>query len=158
MDLHIDLIIGMLINIIIMFILIKVFLTKPVVSALHERKKLIEKLENADEEYDAMINEANEKAKNIIGESLQHKKNILQETQTLADKTKNDIIESGRREAEQITKNAEHKAKLLQEEVEQEFATSVKSISEIVVKKLINEDVDIKKSYIETLIHEATNS
>lgn len=156
MKLQLDLIIGMLINIIIMFFLVKKFLIKGVVKTLQTRKALIEKLESADEQYESMITKAKEEADDIIAKGVQHKDKILTDAKVLADKTKDEIIENGRKEADKIAKNAEHKAKLLEEELANNFADSVKSTTEVVVKKLVNKDVDIKAAYLDTLVEEAT--
>ncbi|USN56892.1 MAG: ATP synthase F0 subunit B [Candidatus Peribacteria bacterium] len=147
---------AMVLNFVILYWILNKYATKPLTEALDARKSLINKLENADVQYEAMITKAKKESDDIIAKGVKHKDQLLLEAKALADQTKESIIESGRKEAEKITKNAEHKAKLLEEELAQNYAESVKSTTEIVVRKLVNSDVDIKAAYLDTLVSEAT--
>lgn len=148
----------MLINFAILYRVLNKYASKPILNALEKRKTLMDKLENADQEYADMIAKAKEESQNIIADGMKHKNDIINEAKTLAEKTRDGIIENGHKEADKITKNAEHKAKLLEEDLTNKFADGVKSTTEVVVKKLIQKDTAIQSDYLDTLIKEVTTS
>lgn len=155
-EINIGMLIAQVINFGILYRVFKKYGAKPIISIIEQRRSLIKKLENADVQYEEMIIKAQKESDNIIAKGMKHKDQLLLEAKALADQTKEDIIANWRKEAEKITKNAEHKAKLLEEELANNFADSVKNTTEIVVKKLINQDVDLKAAYLDTLVTEAT--
>ena len=71
-------------NLIFFFLIFKNFFAKNIINALHERKSLISKLQNAESEYKSIVDSAESAAKEIIQEANNTKKTILDESSFLA--------------------------------------------------------------------------
>ena len=158
MNLQLDLIIWMLANIIILFVLAKKFLVKDVVKSLATREELIKKLESADQQYDEMMAKAKDESDKVIKQGLDKKDAIIKEAELLADKKTEKMMSSAEIEAAKITEKAQDDAKLLSKELESNFEAGVKQTTQTVVNKLLGENKDIQKSYLDTLIKEATKN
>lgn len=68
MEIKLDMLVAQIINFAIIFWLYKKYLAKHIIAAIEERRTLIKKLENADTEYEQMINGAKQEAADIVQE------------------------------------------------------------------------------------------
>ena len=127
------------------------------INTIEERRALVKKLEQADEEYESLIQKANEEGKVILQEAKTKKNQIIAEAWSIADSQQKDILEKAHRQAEQVVKNAELKAANLEVELENNFEKGVKATTERVVKKLLKEDKTLQKDYLDALIKEANS-
>jgi len=142
------------INILIFFWVFKYFFADAIVNAIEERRKLINKLKNAEQEYKMMIEKAEGEKKQIIEEALQHKNQIIEEARALALKEKEKIIEEAKRKAKEIVDNAKAEWEKLKKQLEETWEESLKYTTKLVVRKLFNEDKDLKEEYLKKLIEE----
>jgi F0F1-type ATP synthase membrane subunit b/b' len=79
-------------NLLLFFWLFNHFFAKKIVSGLEERKQLIDKLQNADQEYETIVAQANDAAKEIVADANIRKKAMLEETVALAKQKADEII------------------------------------------------------------------
>ena len=104
-----------IINILLLLILVKVFLVKPIKNIIAQRQAEAdeEKKKNAEEkaELDELKKDYNEKLKEI--ETLKYEK--LQEVRLASEKEYNDIIDDANKKAKRITEDAETMAKVERE-------------------------------------------
>jgi len=80
------------INFLVIVFLFRKLLGDRIVQVVEERKKMIEKLKKADEEYDQMINEAKRESQHLISEAEQEKNKLIHEAHLIAEDEKSEII------------------------------------------------------------------
>jgi vacuolar-type H+-ATPase subunit H len=66
-----------------------------------------------------------------------------------------EIIQEANKKADKILNDANNSAKVLSTELEKNFIESVKKTSKVVVKKLLQKDMDLQKTYLEEIVKEA---
>jgi F-type H+-transporting ATPase subunit b len=143
-----------IINILIFFLVFKYFFADKILEAVEERKKLLEKIKKAEEEYQRIIAEAEEKKKQILQEAEEHKKKIIEEAEALAKQKAEQIIKEAQRKADEIIENAKAEAYKLKKELEDQWAESVKYTAKLVVNKLFEENKELQDQYLQKLIEE----
>ncbi len=113
---------AQIVNFIIVFILLKKLLYKPVITMLEERKtKIADGLKNA-EQAEKMLTEATEKEEEIISKAQLKAKNILEEAKTESIEIKKTAEEETKIKVEKMLKEAreqiEHEAKETEKRLE----------------------------------------
>gem|GEM_PF-2990245 len=111
----------MIINFVVVFFILHKFAHKGIISSLQERKRLIKKLENADEEYQNIIDSAQKKSEELVKEGVEKKNKIIAEASAIAESHAEEKKEKADREAEKIITTAEQRAKLIEQELEYNF-------------------------------------
>ena len=154
MEVSISAVIAQIINFWIMYWLFSKFAAKPLADAIEDRKKLLQKLENADKAYDDKLEIAKFESKEIVQEWMDRKETLISEAWILADKKRDEILWEAKVQVNKLLYAAEEKAKILQKEVEQNFSDWVKKTSLLVIKKLIKKDANIKKDYLQEVLQE----
>lgn len=152
MHIEFDILVAQLINFIIIFVLLKKFLWDFISKEIVQRKDMMKKLKNADEEYNEMLEEANKKADEIISQASQEKRTIIDEAKMLADKEWEKIISWARKQADNIIADAKAETKTLKRDLETSREQGVKDTVKIVVKRLLDEDVNLQDKYLSTLL------
>ncbi len=147
-------VVAQIINFLILFFLFKKFLTKPIATIIQDRRNLIKKLENADKVYEERLEDARLQAKNIVNEWMDRKEKLILEAWVLADKKRDEILADAKIQSEKLLNTATSKAKILETELEKSFVDGVRRTSLLVVKKLVNDNKDIKASYLNEAMKE----
>lgn len=142
-------VVAQIINFLILFFLFKKFLTKPIANIIEDRRNLIKKLENADKAYEEKLESAQLQAKEIVQEWMGRKEKLILEAWILADKKRDEILSDAKIQSEKLLHTAGEKAKILESELEKSFVEWVKKTSLLVVKKLINNNKELKDSYLD---------
>lgn len=155
MEISFSSLIAQIINFGIMFFLFSRFVAKPISKQIEDRRILINKIKKADELYKEKIEEAEKKAEWIISDGLTKKESIITEGETLALKKQIEIIEDAKKKADKIVTDANNSVTVLSAELEKNFIDSVKNTSKVVVKKLLQKDLDLQKTYLDEIIKEA---
>lgn len=155
MEISFSSLVAQIINFGIMFFLFSRFVAKPISQQIEDRRTLINKIKKADELYKEKIEEAEKKAEWIISDGLTKKESIITEGETLALKKQIEIIEDAKKKADKIVTDANNSATVLSAELEKNFIDSVKNTSKVVVKKLLQKDLDLQKTYLDEIIKEA---
>lgn len=130
-----------LLNLVILFLIIKKFLYKPVKNVLKSRQdKLDEKYTQADEylseaelakvELDRKLADAENRADEILNDATAH-----------AEKRKEKIVNEAREEADAIIRQARNEAELEKKKAESEIKTQIVDVSFELSKKLIEREI-----------------
>lgn len=142
------------INLVIFFLLFKYFLGDKVSKWLKDRKILIEKLKNADQEYKNIIESAETKSKEILLDAKKHSEAILEEWELLSKERSKTILEEWEQKAKNILAEAHKEAKKIEEQLTNSRSTSLKSTSKLLVKKILQSDADLQDKYLDALIND----
>lgn len=154
MNIDIGSLVAQILNFLILFFLFRAFLTKPIIKVIEDRRKLITKLENADNAYEEKIQLAKIQAREIIQQWIEKKEEMIAEAWILASKRKEEVIESAHKDAQILINEAKEKTDFLEKELAESFIESVKRTTVLVLKKLIHKDPKIKHEYMEEVIKE----
>ena len=155
-----DVIINILVqafNILLFLFVFKYFFADSIAKSIEERRKLLQKIKNAEQEYERMINEAKQKSSEIIQDALNHKNKIIEEAKVIAYEEKEKIIKEATRQADEIVENAKSFWEKLKQELMQEWENALKQTSKAVVLKLFDGDVQLKDKYLEEIIKQFKN-
>lgn len=125
-----------------------------IVQVVEERKKMIEKLKKADEEYDQMINEAKRESQHLISEAEQEKNKLIHEAHLIAEDEKLKIIKDGQAKVEAMKENAAFETEKLEKQLKEEWVNSVKQTSKKVVKRLLKHDKELSDEYFGVLVED----
>ena len=90
----------------------------------------------------------------MIEEGVQHKNKLIEEAKAVAEQKANALVEQAEKQAASITAQAEEKAQHLEKELKDGFVDGVKQTAHMVVKKLFNEDKQLKDDYVAGLVKE----
>lgn len=154
MNIDIGSLVAQILNFLILFFLFRAFLTKPIIKVIEDRRNLITKLENADNAYEEKIQLAKIQAREIIQEWIEKKDEMIAEAGILANKRKEEIIETAHKDAQNALNEAKEKSDFLEKELSDSFMESVKRTTVLVLKKLIHKDPKIKEEYMQEVIKE----
>lgn len=143
-----------LINLTILFLLLKKFLYKPVEKILKKRENelneqykkantALENAENTKAEYETRLNGAKIKAEGIISEA----------TATAASRSEK-IVEGAREEADAIIKRAKTQAELEMARAEKDIKEQIVDVSSLLAQKLLEREInsDDQKRLIDSFI------
>ena len=151
-------VLAQIVNLILFFWILKKLVGQPIVEQLQKRKELLQKLQKADEEYQKIIEEAKSKAQQIIDEATQSKKTILQEAQLKADEIVKKATHQAQKRADDILHQAQLEAQKIKASLEAWWEEAVKKTTQLVVKKLLQDDVSLQDAYLKKLVEEFKNS
>jgi len=140
-----------LVNLIIFFAIFYYFLAGPVVEAVEKRKKVLEQFKNADEILQKKLKEAEEQKAKLIEEGVQHKNKLIQQAKQEAEQIKTSILEQAEREKQAILEKAKVEIQTEKEELEREWEKSVKQAVLAIYQKLVGEEDEFVKKYIENV-------
>jgi len=143
-----------IVNLVVFFLVFKYFLGDKITKSLKEREHLINKLKNAEHEYNKIIDDAKIKWDSMIVDALEKQKILVKEQELISNKHKKEVIDTANKKAEDILNNAESQAHKIKKELEDNREDSVKKASKIVVRKMIGSDDLIKDAYLSSLVKE----
>ena len=119
-----------IVNILALIAILSYFLYKKIFIIIEERQKKIDEGLTRAEEGEKILEEAEEKKKEILKEANRELSEKIEKGVELGNKKKEDIISKAKQEAEKILNNARNNAK---EEKEQIISSSKNEISKMVV-------------------------
>jgi len=154
MDISVSAVLVQVIQFAILFLLFKKFLTKPISSAIEERRWLIKKLENAELAYEEKVEAGDVEFKKMIQQWVEKKEQLIAEAGVLANKRQDEILKEAKMKAKWIVHDAEIRSKDLEDELKNGFESGVKKTSLLVIKKLLNKDNDFKSEYLDSVVKE----
>lgn len=128
-------------NLVILFLIVKKFLYKPVCNMLKNREELLEKqkeearqnLEDAErtkEELESQLKGANDRANEILAEATEQ-----------AQRRRDKIAEEAKQEAEAIVRQAKTEAELEKKRAEEEIKTQIVEVSFALGEKIIEREI-----------------
>ena len=128
-------------NLVILFLIVKKFLYKPVCNMLKAREELLEKQkEEARQALDDAQSTKLELENQLKGAS-DRANEIVEEATLLAEKRREKIAEEARDEAEAIVKQAKAEAELHKKRAEDEIKTQIVEVSFALGEKLIEREI-----------------
>jgi F-type H+-transporting ATPase subunit b len=130
-----------LLNLVILFLIIKKFLYQPVKNVLKSRQDKIDEQNNKASEYlsDAERTKAELEAK--LNDAENQADNILNEATVNAQRRKEKILDEARDEAESIIRQAKTNAELEIKKAESEIKTQIVDVSFELSKKIIEREI-----------------
>ena len=151
MEVKRDIFIAQLINFWLLFSLVKHFFGDKIIKTIEERKQLIKKLKQADEEYERMIDLAKKESNKLITKANKKRETILLEWRMIADEERKKILDLAMGKADVILQDAETKGEKMMKDLETERTNSVTSTTQVVVNKLLNSHDELKEQYLQTI-------
>ena len=147
-------------NIIVLFVVLRLLLFKPVTKHIDNRNKKIEDALKAAEDAQKMVRETKAEYDEKIKEAKEEGQKVIEMYRGMAEKEYNGIIDTAKEEANQIIENAKAELKIEKEQLvknmQKEVSDLVFAASEKVLKKNIDDDTNRK--LISEFINEKTVS
>lgn len=147
-------------NIIVLFVVLRLLLFKPVTKHIDNRNKKIEDALKAAEESQKMVRQMKIEYDEKIKEAKEEGQKVIETYRGMAEKEYNGIIDSAKVEADKIIEDAKIELKIEKEQLvtnmKDELADLVLATSEKVLKK--NIDNDTNRKLIDEFINEKTVS
>lgn len=154
MELNIGVLIAQWVNFLLILFLFKWLIWDKISVATAARRAELTKAENAAVAYDKAVADAETAKQELINEWLAHKAKLVQEAEAVAKNKEASIIDAANKKAAQIEEAATNQAQQMKASIESEFAGTVKSATEMVIKKLIPGDSQLKQDYLQSLVKE----
>ncbi|USN55618.1 MAG: ATP synthase F0 subunit B [Candidatus Peribacteria bacterium] len=145
---------AQLVNFGILFFVFKHFVGDKLSQAIVERRALHAQTQQAQSEYQNLLDQAHEEKKQIINEGLEHKAAIVQEAELVAQNKAAHILAQAEKEAAQMEHSLKERASALENELKNQFVAGVKATSQRVVNKLLDQDVSLQEQYLEKVAAE----
>ncbi|MBP1743455.1 MAG: synthase subunit [Firmicutes bacterium] len=142
MEIEVSKLIATLINFLILFLILKHYLFKPVNNMIDKRQnEIIDKITKTDEDMkkaEALKSE-NEK---ILSGAKDEGKNIVEGYKVKAEQLSNDIVKGARDEADTIIKRAKTEAERQTEKAADEIKTQIVDLAVLMSAKALGETID----------------
>lgn len=136
------------VNLLLFFLLFKYLFGWKIIRALQERKILITRLQDADDEYKNIILQAEIAAKDIISWAQDRKKIILEEAHSLAVKKADEILVQATNKAEDILTTAKAQADIMNSDLKNNYEIMVKATAWSYLKKIFDKEPDLQQAYM----------
>lgn len=146
LGINLGFLIGQIVNISVLFVILRAILWGPAVNMLNTRQAKIQKgLEDAAAASRAREN-AEAEADKILAEARAERQSLLDEARTQAEDIKKNIESEARQEAERIRTEANNDAETAKSAALAEVRDDVIRISTAVAGRILNENMDAKKN------------
>ena len=109
------------------------------------------KLKNADQEYEERIEKARKRRREIVDEGIVAKNKILEEAKIEAMKERNEILRQAENEKENIISSSKEKMKQDRKNMEEEWVNSVKKTSLAIFDKVVGEK-EVMEKYLDKVV------
>lgn len=140
------------INLLVFFLIFYFAFAKQIVDSLSERKILIARLQNADDEYKNIVANAESAAKKIIWEANTLKKLIIDEANILAKQKAEILIQEAESRAWSIIQGWEIHIHALEDDLKAHYEAMVKTTAASYLKKIFDQEEDIQTAYLEKVM------
>ena len=139
---NIWLIIISLCNLIILFLIIKKFLYKPVKKMLAERQSQLDKTYSEAEEAKLEAENDRKEWSDRISKVQNEADSIIENAQTQAKRMGDKLTDDAKRRADGIVKNAEEQAKLEKKKAEDSVKKEIADVSVLIAEKMIGREIN----------------
>ncbi len=143
-------------NLLILFVLLKKFLYKPVRKMLEQRQSEIDDSYKAAEEAKQHAQASEQTWNEKIQHAEAHSSEIIQQAAVLAGQRKEQILAEAKAQADGIVRQAEQEAILVQRKAEEEMKQEIVSVSALLTEKLLDREINAEdhRKLIDTFIDE----
>lgn len=124
---------------VILLVLVKKFLVKPVTKMLDERQAAVRKIEEDLGKAGLTINESEETAKSNLVTSKKQGDELIEKSKKSAEEQRAELIEEAKAEAAKIVKKAKEYEELTKAQLQKEFDAKVKSEAKKVLVAVLSE-------------------
>jgi len=136
------LLLGQIVNFLLLFGILGIFLYKPVVKMLEDRRQTIaESLENA-KKIENNLAEAEKNTKEALAKAAQEARLILDEASKLASAEKKKTIEEAQKQSDRIIAAAQNEAKLMKDGVIREARKEIVAVVTLALDKIVGTGLD----------------
>lgn len=129
-------------NLLILFLLLKKFLYKPVRKMLEQRQSEIDDSYKAAEEAKQRAQASEQNWNERMQQADVRSSEIIQEAAVLAGQRKEQILSEAKAQAEGIVRQAEQEAILVQRKAEDTMKQEIVSVSALLTEKLLNREIN----------------
>lgn len=157
---NIPALLAQLANFAILLIVFRLFLYKPLLRLLDERKKRIQEGLEASEESKRQLSQTEQEVAKELAKAREQGQTLIGEAQQMSQRIQNEAREAARAEGEQLLERARNEIGLERDaaiaELRREFADLTISAAERVIKQSLNKDQH--RQLIEEVLAEAPNA
>lgn len=143
-----------IINLAIFFWVFKRLFANEILQWVDSRRKLLDKIKNAEQEYNSMIDQAKSESSQIIDEALLHKKKIEEGWKIVAEQEKKKILDSANKKAKDLIDGSRADIEKTKKDLETNWENWVKATAKVVVKKIFEGDNNLKDQYVDKVLQE----
>ncbi|MDR0370130.1 MAG: ATP synthase F0 subunit B [Candidatus Peribacteria bacterium] len=118
MEINRGILIAQIVNFGILFFLAKWLFGDKIIKAIEERRQLIKKLKQADDEYERMIELAKKESNKVVTKANKKKETILIEGRLLAEEERKKVLDIAINKGDLIIQDAEKKGERMMKELE----------------------------------------
>lgn len=140
-----------ILNLVIFFLIFKKLIWDKITAGLSKRQELMNKLKNADQEYEERIEKARKRRREIVDEGIIAKNKMLEEAKVEAMKEKEDILKQANLEKENIISSSQDKMEQDRKNMEEEWVDSVKKTSLAIFDKVVGEK-EVMGEYLDKVV------
>lgn len=158
MTIKLDVLIIQIINIGILYWLLKKFVANMLVSYIQEKREQMRKLHDAQSVYQEYVDQGEAQKAKLIEEGKTHKQHLMQEATTVVEQAKEKMMEKAQHDADAVVKKAHDQVKVLEKDLADNREKSVKHTAQLVVKKLFKQDRELQSQYLDSIISEMKQS
>ena len=155
---HIDFnIIWTVVNLLILFVLLRIFLFKPVLGMIEKRKGIIQNSLNEADEKNAAAGELKKQYENSLKDAKQESFQIVSDAKDRAQVQYNQIIDKANADASQIVKQANAAAEADRDKILKDAQAELAEVALAAASKLLGTTVDAKanKDMLDAFLAEA---
>ena len=149
MEFNVYVFVAQLLNFLIIFFWFKYFVWDKIRDLIEYRKWLDEKYSNVEADIENILSDAESQKRTIIDDALAHKQQLIQQSESAATIKAEKIMDDAQLKATSIENKAKAEADKLQSDLKSSYISSVKKISQLVLKKVIGKESDIQDAYIQ---------
>ncbi len=140
-----------ILNLVIFYLIFKKLIWDKISAGLLKRQELMNKLKNADKEYEEKIEKAKKRRREIVDEGIITKNKIIEEAKIEAMKEKDEILQQAEIEKTNIISSSKEKMKQDRKNMEEEWVNSVKKTSLAIFDKVVGEK-EVMKKYLDKVV------
>ena len=155
---HVDMnIVWTIVNLLILFVLLRIFLFKPVLGMIEKRKNLIQNTLNEADQKNADATSLKQKYESSLKDAKQESFKIVSEAKDRAQVQYNQIIDKANEDASQIVKQANAAAEADREKILKDAQAELAEVALAAASKLLGTTVDAKanKEMLDAFLAEA---
>jgi F-type H+-transporting ATPase subunit b len=143
-------------NFLVLLILLKMILYKPLMQVMKEREKRInDGIENADK-ADRLLQESEETHKNILKTAKVESHSILESAKKDAESTRSELIQQAQAEADKLIENGRNALEMEKGRAAQELKNQAVNLVMLTAEKILKEKLDPERD--RKMIEESLNS
>lgn len=149
-----------LLNLLILFLILKKFLFKPVKNVLKARQDEVDKMYSLAEKATEDANENKAKWEEVLKTANEKADAVIEEASEIATKRKDKILAEAREKAESIVKQAENEAELHIKKSEAGIKTEIVNVSYLLTEKMLKREIKAEdhRTLIDSVIEEIGDS